>query len=80
MAEYALITGASGGIGMEMAKIAASKSMNLILLARNSDKLMQLRAELEELYSVKVLAVGCDLAKADTVEKAAALQIGRAHV
>ena len=73
MAEYALITGASSGIGMELAKIAASKNMNLILLARNADKLMQLRTELEELYPVKVLAVGCDLAKTDTVEKVVTL-------
>ena len=73
MVEYALITGASGGIGMELARIAASNNMNLILLARNAEKLMQLRTELEALYPVKVLAVGCDLAKPDTAEKIAAL-------
>ena len=77
MADYVLITGASGGIGFELAKIAASHHMNLILLARNAEKLLQLRAELEERYPVKVLAVGCDLAKADTVEKVAALLQGR---
>ena len=73
MAEYVLITGASSGIGLEFAKIAASKSMNLILLARNADKLVQLRTELEDTYSVKVLAVGCNLAEANIVEKVAAL-------
>ena len=73
MAEYALITGASGGIGLEFARIAASKNMNLILLARNSEKLQSLRSELEETYSIKVLAVGCDLARYDTVSKIAAL-------
>ena len=73
MVEYALITGASGGIGMELARIAASNNMNLILLARNAEKLMQLRTELEELYPVKVLAVGCDLAEPDTAEKIAVL-------
>ena len=80
MAEYALITGASGGIGMELARIAASNNMNLILLARNSEKLMQLRAELEQLYSVKVLAVGCDLAEPETVEKIKCLLHGRGIV
>jgi len=69
MAEYALITGASGGIGLEFARIAASNKMNLILLARNSEKLMLLRKELEEQYSVKVLAVGCDLTDPGAVEK-----------
>jgi short-subunit dehydrogenase len=73
MAEYALITGASNGIGLELARIAASNKMNLILLARNADKMMQLRKELEELHPVKVLAVGCDLTDPDAVEKIVAL-------
>jgi short-subunit dehydrogenase len=80
MAEYALITGASGGIGLELAQIAASNNMNLILLARNSEKLMQMRTELEERYPIKVLAVGCDLTKTDTVEKIASLLNGRGIV
>jgi len=73
MAEYALITGASNGIGLELARIAASNNLNLILLARNAEKMMQLRTELEELYPIKVLAVGCDLTDPDAVEKIAAL-------
>jgi len=77
MTEYALITGASSGIGMELARIAASNNMNLILLARNAEKLMQLRTELEELYPIKVLAVGCDLADPDTIEKIKTLLHGR---
>jgi len=80
MTEYALITGASSGIGMELARIAASNNMNLILLARNAEKMMQLRTELEELYPVKVLAVGCDLADPDTVEKIKTLLHGRGIV
>ena len=80
MTEYALITGASSGIGMELARIAASNNMNLIVLARNSEKLIQLRTELEELYPVKVLAVGCDLTKPDAVEKIASLLNGRGIV
>ena len=55
-AQYALITGASSGIGLELARIAASKGFNLILLARNAEKLMQLRHELESIHPVKVLA------------------------
>ena len=77
MTEYALITGASNGIGLEFARIAASNNMNLILLARNAEKLLKLREELEELHQIKVLAVGCDLAKHDTIEKIAALLSSR---
>jgi short-subunit dehydrogenase len=66
---YALITGASSGIGMEFAYIAAEKGMHLILVARNAEKLMQLRKILEDSYGIKVLAVGCDLAQPDAPEK-----------
>jgi short-subunit dehydrogenase len=78
--EYALITGASSGIGLELARIAASNNINLILLARSAEKLMQLRTELEGLYPIKVLAVGCDLTDPDTVEKVASLLHGRGIV
>ena len=80
MTEYALITGASSGIGLELARIAASNQINLILLARNAEKMMQLRTELEDLYQIKVLVVGCDLTKPDTVEKVAAMLNGRGIV
>jgi len=73
MTEYALITGASSGIGLEFARIAAFNRINLILLSRNSEKLIRLQKELEEQYSIKVLAVGCDLTEHDAVEKIAAL-------
>jgi short-subunit dehydrogenase len=69
MEEYALITGASSGIGLELAKIAAANNMNLVLSARNTEKLTQLKTEWEGLYSIKVWVVGCDLAEKDAAEK-----------
>lgn len=42
----ALITGASGGIGLELAKIFASKGHNLILVARNKQRLEEIAKEL----------------------------------
>lgn len=63
----ALITGASGGIGYELAKIAASKNMNLVLVARNKEKLDQLRKELKEKYQVKVWIFAHDLSNPDTL-------------
>jgi len=42
----ALITGASGGIGLELAKIHASKGGDLVLVARSADKLEQLKGDL----------------------------------
>jgi short-subunit dehydrogenase len=78
--KYALITGASSGIGLELAQIAAQEGMNLILLARNAEKLMQIRTEIESLYPVRVLAVGCDLTGDDAVEKIAAMLASRSIV
>lgn len=54
----ALITGASGGLGYEFAKLFAQNGYNLGLVARSKDKLAQLANELEGKHriSVKVLA------------------------
>ena len=50
MKNSALITGASGGIGYELAKIHASKGGDLILVARNLEKLNQLKNEIENSF------------------------------
>ncbi len=57
----ALITGASNGIGMELAKVFAAKGKDLVLVARSEDKLMALKQELEKEYKVKVYVLSKDL-------------------
>lgn len=57
----ALITGASNGIGLELAKVHASKGGDLVLVARNKSKLDELKTELENQYKVKVYTIGKDL-------------------
>ena len=47
--KLALITGASAGIGKELARIHASKGGDLILVARRLNKLNELKSELEKL-------------------------------
>lgn len=56
----ALITGASGGIGYELAKLFARDGHNLVLVARSGDKLAQVAAELQPL-GVTVKTVPLDL-------------------
>lgn len=58
----ALITGASGGIGMELAKIFAANQTNLVLAARSEAKLIELKNELAQ-YKVNVLVVALDLSQ-----------------
>jgi len=65
----ALITGASNGIGLELAKIHASKGDNLVLVARNKAKLDTLKVELEKKYSVKILTIGKDLSEINAAQE-----------
>ena len=61
MKKTALITGASNGIGLELAKVHASKGGDLVLVARNKSKLDELKAELESQYKISVYTIGKDL-------------------
>jgi uncharacterized protein len=63
MSKLALITGASTGIGKELATIHAEKGGDLILIARSEDKLLALKTQLEKKYSVKVMVITKDLGK-----------------
>lgn len=61
MKEYILITGASSGIGYEMANQLAEKKMNLILIARTETKLQQMQVELADRYGIEVKYFATDL-------------------
>jgi short-subunit dehydrogenase len=61
MKKLALITGASSGIGKELARIHASKNGDLILVARRLNELEQLKTELQEKYQVKIWVIEQDL-------------------
>lgn len=61
MAPTVLITGASSGIGLELAKIFARENNNLILVARNEDKLNELKGELTETREIHVEVFSHDL-------------------
>ena len=58
---YALITGASSGIGLESSKYIASKGINLILTARRGDVLANISRQISEEYNVNVDFFPCDL-------------------
>ncbi|MBU1144458.1 MAG: SDR family oxidoreductase [Firmicutes bacterium] len=58
---YAIITGASSGIGKEIAFELAKREINLVLVARRTDLLEQLKKEIESTYQVKVVVKSLDL-------------------
>lgn len=67
--KVALITGASAGIGLELAKIHSEKGGDLIIVARRKDKLEQLKSELQSKYNNKVMIIAKDLVKAGSAQE-----------
>ncbi|KFC19625.1 SDR family NAD(P)-dependent oxidoreductase [Chryseobacterium sp. FH1] len=65
MKEYILITGASSGIGYQMAIQLAEKDKNLILVARSEEKLRKLQEELINFYKISVYYIVKDLSVVD---------------
>ena len=66
---WALVTGASGGIGLEIAKQLASRGYNIICASRNLEKLKSVCSDLEKEYSVKTKPVKSDLSESGAAEK-----------
>ena len=63
--KIALITGASSGIGKEMARIHAERGGDLVIIATRKNRLDELKLELEKNYSVKVMVIAKDLTQPD---------------
>ena len=64
--ETALITGASSGIGEELARLFAQDRSNLVLVARSGEKLERLAAELRVKHGIEVEVLAGDLADGAT--------------
>ena len=69
MNNTALITGASGGIGYELAYIHAKQGGNLVLVARSKNKLDQLKNDLENKYNINAYVIEKDLALRDSAKE-----------
>jgi uncharacterized protein len=66
--QTALVTGASGGIGEDLARELAARQYNLVLVARSADKLEALGHELRQKYGIESTSISMDLSTPDAAE------------
>ena len=69
MNETVLITGASSGIGLELAKCFAADQSNLILVARSTAAMEKLATELRERFQIEVHVLPADLSRPESPQK-----------
>lgn len=69
--QVAVVTGASSGLGKQMAKGFAEAGADLAILARRFERLEEFAKELKEKYGVKVLPVKCDVTSTESINDAA---------
>ncbi len=65
MKQFALITGASSGIGLALTEIFARDHINLVLVARSGDILRNLAKDLEKKYNIEVHTIEKDLSNSN---------------
>ncbi len=66
---WALVTGASAGIGLAYARVAAEHGFDLVLTARRKPRLDELAQELERTYGRRTFVVPADLAEPDAPQR-----------
>lgn len=65
----AVVTGASSGIGRELAIELAAVGFKLVLVARSQQILAQMQADLSDRYAIDVVVIPADLRRKDAIKK-----------
>lgn len=66
---YALITGATSGIGYELAKLFADAGYDLVIVARSEDRLKEVSAEITEYFECDVIPIAKDLFRREAAKE-----------
>lgn len=61
----AVVAGSSQGLGRAIAEALAAEGVNLVINSRSPDKLLSVKADLQEAHGIRVEAVPCDLSQAN---------------
>ena len=69
--KVAVVTGASSGLGLQMATAFARQGANLAILARRTERLEELAEKLKAEYDAKVLPLKCDVTSTEDINNAA---------
>ena len=67
--EWAIITGASSGIGLELATQLATSGFNLVINSRHLDKLQEVEKQLKSLSKIEIKIVASDVSESDGIDK-----------
>ena len=67
--QVAIVTGCSGGLGVQMANALASQGCNIVPIARRMEKLEEVASELRSKYGVEALPIKCDITSTEQVEE-----------
>ena len=81
--KVAVVTGASSGLGKQMARALARQGASLVILARRYERLEDFKPELEKLGAKKVLPIKCDVTSSDDINNAAEMaekEFGRVDI
>ena len=71
MREVALVTGASGGIGEDLARLIAAGGRDLVLVARSAPKLQALADELSRAHNITATVLAQDLSEPGAADEVA---------
>ena len=66
--QVAIVTGCSGGLGVQMAKALANQGANIVVVARRQNKIEEVAKEIAEEFGVETLPVRCDITSTEQVE------------
>ncbi len=68
--QVAIVTGASGGLGVQMAKALANQGANIVVMARRQEKIDEVAAEIHDEFGVETAAIRIDITDTEVVEDA----------